>query len=202
MEKYIQVYHDVISQEKCQYFIDKFEAYPEMQEVQNNSSIYDIVMQELQNTKGATLTQINLMKSADTPFREDLDFLGETFMKYVEKYKEDCDIKSFQFPKKFGVEPFKIKRYLPDTTDEFPEHVDVLDYATARRFLVMFIYLNNNVGGSTELPLKSQYDNHKFVSHCTQGSILIFPPLWPWIHAGRKPLNEPKYIIGSYLHYV
>ena len=69
MEKFIQVYHDVISQEKCQYFIDKFEAYPEMQEVQNNSSIYDIVMQELQNTKGATLTQINLMKSADTPFR-------------------------------------------------------------------------------------------------------------------------------------
>ena len=189
MEKYIQVYHDVISQEKCQYFIDKFEAYTKMQEVQNNS-------------KGKTLTLTNLMGSPDTPFREDLDFLGEIFMEYVEKYKEDCDIKSYQFPEKFGVEAFKIKRYLPDTTDEFPEHVDVLDYATARRFLVMFIYLNSNFGGATELPLKSQYDNHKFVSHCTQGSILIFPPLWPWIHAGRKPVTEPKYIIGSYLHYV
>ena len=189
MEKFIQVYHDVISQEKCQYFIDKFEAHPEMQEVQNNS-------------KGKTLTMMNLMNSPDTPFREDLNFLGNIFMDYVEKYKDDCDIKSFQFPKKFGVEAFKIKRYLPNTTDEFPEHVDVFDYETARRFLVIFIYLNSNFGGATELPLKSQYDNHKFVSHCTQGSILMFPPLWPWIHAGRKPVDEPKYIIGSYLHYV
>ena len=76
MEKYIKVYHDVISQEKCQYFIDKFEAYPKMQEVQNNS-------------KGKTLTLTNLMSSPDTPFREDLDFLGKLFMTYVEKYKED-----------------------------------------------------------------------------------------------------------------
>ena len=72
MEKFIQVYHDVISQEKCQYFIDKFEAHPEMQEVQNNS-------------KGKTLTLTNLMNSPDTPFREDLDFLTKILMEYVEK---------------------------------------------------------------------------------------------------------------------
>ena len=123
-------------------------------------------------------------------------------MENVVRYRNDCDVKPYQWPENFNFEPPKIKRYLPDTTDEFPEHVDVLDHETARRFLAMFIYLNSNFGGSTELPLKSQYDNHKFVSHCTQGSILIFPPLWPWIHAGRKPVDTPKYLIGSYLHYV
>jgi len=26
--------------------------------------------------------------------------------------------------------------------------------------------------------------------------------MWPWLHAGTKPIDKPKYIIGSYLHYV
>ena len=86
MDNLIRNYSDVLTSEKCQYFIDKFEANSEMQEVQNNS-------------KGKTLTVMNLMNSSDTPFREDLNFLGNIFMTYVEKYKEDCDIKSFQFPK-------------------------------------------------------------------------------------------------------
>ena len=31
--------------------------------------------------------------------------------------------------------------------------------------------------------------------------LLMFPPLWPWLHAGNKPIDKPKYILGSYLHY-
>ena len=88
------------------------------------------------------------------------------------------------------------KRYLPDTTDEFPAHVDVRDYATARRFLVMFAYLTDNYAGQTELEVLAGS------SPCRRGSILLFPPLWPWIHAGKAPVKNPKYIIGSYLHYV
>jgi len=26
--------------------------------------------------------------------------------------------------------------------------------------------------------------------------------MWPWLHAGEPPIDKPKYIIGSYLHYV
>ena len=183
MDNFIRIYNDVMTNEKCQYFVDKFEAHPEMQEIQNNS-------------QGKTLTMMNLMNSPDTPFREDLDFLGNLFMENVEKYKKDCRIKPFQFPDKFGVEAFKIKRYLPDTTDEFPAHVDVRDYATARRFLVMFVYLTDNYAGQTELEVLAGS------SPCRRGSILLFPPMWPWIHAGKAPVKNPKYIIGSYLHYV
>ena len=45
----------------------------------------------------------------------------------------------------------------------------------------------------------------KFVdkyAECKKGSMLMFPPLWPWLHAGTKPINEPKYIMQTYLHYV
>jgi hypothetical protein len=183
MDNFVRIYNDVMTNEKCQYFVDKFEAHPEMQEIQNNS-------------QGKTLTMMDLMNSPDTPFREDLDFLGNLFMENVEKYKKDCRIKPFQFPDKFGVEAFKIKRYLPDTTDEFPAHVDVRDYATARRFLVMFVYLTDNYAGQTELEVLAGS------SPCRRGSILLFPPMWPWVHAGKAPVKNPKYIIGSYLHYV
>ena len=55
---------------------------------------------------------------------------------------------------------------------------------------------SNNEGGMTTFPLINKG------SPCKGGSLLMFPPLWPWLHAGTKPIDKPKYIIGSYLHYV
>ena len=190
MDNLVRNYTDVLTPEKCQYFIDKFEAHPDMQEEQNNRG-------------GATLTQINLLQSPDTPFKEDANFLINVLMGSVESYKKDVLIdSSLQWPEKNGIEPPKMKRYLPDTSDEFPDHVDVLDYKTARRFLVMFIYLSDNERGATVIQPRSRYKDYRITSPCEKGSIVLFPPMWPWLHAGQRPVNESKYIIGSYLHYV
>ena len=35
MDNYVRIYNDVMTNEKCQYFVDKFEAHPEMHEVQD-----------------------------------------------------------------------------------------------------------------------------------------------------------------------
>ena len=86
---------------------------------------------------------------------------------------------------------------MPGGQDSFPDHVDVLNHRTARRFLVAFIYLDDNESGKTVVTPKDDM----FVSYCKQGSILLFPPLWPWMHTGLSPVNKPKYIVGSYLHY-
>ena len=48
MDNYVRIYNDVITNEKCQYFVDKFEAHPEMHEEQDCG-------------EGKTLTLINLM---------------------------------------------------------------------------------------------------------------------------------------------
>ena len=103
-----------------------------------------------------------------------------------------------QWPKKHGWESIRIKRYLPNDEDQFDNHVDVMDYDTARRFLVFFIYLDDNFCGQTVVNPKDDL----FVSSCKKGSMLIFPPMWPWLHRGAKPIRTPKYIVGSYLHYV
>ena len=86
MDNLVRNYPDILTPEKCRYFIDKFEAHPEMQEEQNNRG-------------GATLTQINLLQSPDTPFKEDANFLMNVIMESIESYKKDVLIdSSLQWP--------------------------------------------------------------------------------------------------------
>jgi len=70
-----------------------------------------------------------------------------------------------------------------------------MNIESAKRFLVFFIYLDDNERGETNFPQLG------LASPCKQGSLLMFPPLWPWVHAGMKPVKKSKYMIGSYLHY-
>ena len=185
MDNYIRVYKNAISDEKCQHLIEMFESDTENHEIQDNGN-------------GATLTQINFLHSPDTIWKDEVNNLSNIIGNYIHQYKKDCDIKSNQWPEKFGFEPPKIKRYMPGGQDRFPDHVDVIDYKTARRFLVAFIYLDNNERGETIV----ETINDTFVSKCKQGSLLLFPPLWPWLHTGMPPIDTPKYIVGSYLHYL
>lgn len=184
MDSYIRLYEDRVPVNKCQEMINLFEQDTANHQIQDCGG-------------GATLTQVNMLHSKDTPWREYANFLVNVIMNCVEDYRKDCHIQSHHFPTAFGFEPPKIKRYLPDTTDEFPNHVDVLDYKTARRFLVAFIYLDDNDNGETIVNPKDDL----FVSSCNSGSVLLFPPFFTHPHTGKKPVDKPKYIAGSYLHY-
>ena len=192
MDNLIRIYDNVLSAEKCSYFVNKFEEHSNMHETQLTGTI------SASKYPAKTLTRLNLMKSKDTPFREDLDFLANVFMENVERYKKSCNLKSFQFPKEFGLEPFAMKRYLPNSYEEFPQHIDVSGIPYSKRFLAMFIYLVNNDSGQTEINCM----NTTISSPCKQGSIILFPPYWPWVHAGVAPAKTAKYILGTYCNYV
>jgi len=121
---------------------------------------------------------------------------------YIEKYKRDNDIDEKIWPAKYGFEQIRMKRYLPNDVDEFQFHVDVTDHSSARRFLVYFFYLNDvQEGGETGF----QYNRSLSIEQKIKpeaGKLLMFPPMWTHPHIGFKPISEPKYIIGSYLHYL
>jgi len=34
------------------------------------------------------------------------------------------------------------------------------------------------------------------------GTVLVFPATWEYVHRGNVPVDEDKYILGGYLHYV
>ena len=66
----------------------------------------------------------------------------------------------------------------------------------------MFLYLSNNAKGETIFLRQNAEGWGPKVSSCHRGNMLIFPSLWPWLHRGNFPVTSPKYIVGSYLHYV
>ena len=180
METYIRRYDGVLGPKTCDRLIKRFEDNPDQYEKHKQGEM--------------SFTQINLLKHKK--WADDTNSIGNVLMSQVDQYKKDCNIVGNMWPEKFSLEPLRMKRYLPDGTDQFGDHVDVNSHESARRFLVFFLYLDDNEKGSTSFP------QHDISSACTKGSCTIFPPLWPWLHAGEKPINKPKYIIGSYLHYV
>lgn len=180
-DKYIRVYDDVIDKDLCDKLINKFEKEKSHQE--------NVVLEDHRSFKQTNLHAHDEWKK----FRENLQGV---FLEQVEKYREDCGIQDWMFPKQFALEQFRMKRYLPNDVDEFKDHVDVGNHATARRFLVFFLYLDDNEGGQTE------FMDYDISVQPKAGRLLVFPPMWDYPHAGRKPIDKPKYIIGSYLHYV
>ena len=182
MENYIRCYDNVVSDEFCDNMIHQFESLPEQYEKHSQGEM--------------SFTQIHLL--AHEEWKTEVAYLVDVFKESIKKYREECNIgyKSNIWPQKYSFEGMRLKRYLADGVDQFGNHVDVADYNSARRFLVFFLYLDNNKGGSTTFP------DYGIKSECKKVSLLMFPPLWPWLHAGEKPIDKSKYILGSYLHYV
>ena len=185
MENYIRVYDDVISHVYCDELIRKFEENEQLHYVQDTDN-------------GKSLTHVNLINSYDenNPFYDDLNPIANILMEGVEQYKTDLKIDDKHWPPKFGIESIKIKRYRPDLDEEFPPHIDNVLKESCHRFLVMFVYLDDNDQGQT------LYHKQNISNSCKKGSMLLFPPYFPWVHSGRPAIKKPKYIIGSYIHIV
>ena len=182
MENYIRVYDDVLTKDQCQHFIDKFE-----------DSSHQWQKTELEGHR--SFTEVNLSLHED--WKEYSKILFDKLRPFVSKYTEDCKIDmDKQWPAKFGFEQIRFKKYEVNGVDQFKEHVDVMDYNSARRFLVFFTYLDDNEGGHTSF---SEYDKRV---QPKAGRLLMFPPTWTYKHTAELPIEKPKYILGSYLHYV
>jgi len=186
LTKYIKVYKNAVPDVFCDDMIKKFEANPQQHRFQKR--------QNPDRSFKVTLSQIHVGEEEN--WEEENKYLMDLFPMYVGQYQEDCDIIENQMPIYSGYEPIRFKRYLPNGDEFFSPHVDCTNKNSSVRFLVFFLYLDNNSAGQTSFP---QLD---IGSNCVKGSLLMFPPMWPWLHAGEPPIEKPKYIIGSYLHYV
>jgi|TARA_B100001250_G_scaffold51100_1_gene39921 hypothetical protein len=181
MDNLIKTYDDVIDKRTCKNLIDKFEQF------QTQHEEFDV--------GGMCFTQLNMTKSSQMWSKEIEEFTN-LFQSYLLTYLKDTGVTPQQMPSKYIWEPIRLKRYMPNDHDEFKPHVDVNSKQTSTRFLVFFVYLSDNEEGKTTFPQLDKY------AECKKGSMLMFPPMWPWLHAGTKPINEPKYIMQTYLHYV
>jgi hypothetical protein len=181
MQRYIKLYDNVLDKETCEEMINLFDDNKDQQEHHDN---------EIMN-----FDQINLIQHDDT-WNKYSSILADKFTKVLNQYREDCGIvDKMQFPTEYTYEQFRLKRYEPGQ-GRFDVHTDVNDLNSAKRFLVFFAYLNSGEDGGTEFPTLGLTTPRK------QGAVLVFPPLWTYPHAGLMPQLGPKYIVGSYLHYL
>ena len=181
MDKLIKVYDDKLDIQTCDNLVDKFEQF------ENQHELFDV--------RGMIFTQLNMAKSPQI-WSAEIEKFTEIFQNAFTKYLTDTKVTPQQIPNNYMWEPIRIKRYLPNNYDEFRPHVDVKRKESSTRFLSMFVYMVDNKKGKTIFP------NLDIEVECKKGSMLIFPPMWPWLHAGQKPARTSKYIVQSYLHYV
>ena len=171
---YIAQYPNVIPKDYCKHLIDKFEA-ESLKDIRKNS-IMDF-------------TEVNLN---DAGWEEEIKLLGSIFTKAISAYKKHYNITLF--PENYAWEQFRMKKYEADK-GEFKEHIDATNIESSKRFLVFFAYLNDGDGGGTT------FTKNNLTIDRESGKLIMFPPLWTHPHKGDKPIGNPKYIIGSYLHF-
>ena len=191
MDNLIRVYDDVIDEESCHTLIEKFESFEDsLEEVYEKDEEERIAFKQLQLVKFKEWESVQ-------------QGMLELFQDYIVRYKTDCNIKDKQWPQEYGYEAIRMKRYLNNDFDRFDPHVDVLDHHTSRRFLAFFIYVNDvDEGGETKfVNLNKEGTYVPLTVNPKRGRLLMFPPMWPWYHAGLKPESGKKYLIHSYCHY-
>jgi hypothetical protein len=126
----------------------------------------------------------------------------KSFMDVVEKYRVDTMIQDCQWPSNILWEEFRMKRFLVSNggkdAEQFGEHVDVTSHAGGKRMLILMVYLNDDFGGG-----ETVFPHYGDSIKPKKGNILMFPPMWMYLHRGNPPLapGYAKYFLMTYLNY-
>ena len=179
LSDYVRIYDNALDANVCKKLIDKFES--------------DTEHQVLRNSDPFKFTEINIVQAGWF-----LEPLYAPMLKYRQQYWQDCGITNLHVNPDHGWEEMRMKRYIPNTDQQFKPHSDAWDLDSSKRFLVYFWYLNEvDEGGETEF-----YGLDKPIKIKPQaGKLIMFPATWQYLHAGLPPVSENKYIIGGYLQH-
>ena len=100
MDKYIKVYDNVLDEDSCKSFIEKFK---------DSNHLHDHV-HEQDGDERISFSQIVL--EGHPEWESVQDDLLELFKDYIQRYKIDCKLASKQWPEKYGFEAVRMKQYL------------------------------------------------------------------------------------------
>jgi hypothetical protein len=195
-DDYIKVYDNVFSEEFCKTYIELYEQTKRTEADVIKSKTLCYRKDGTKICQRCNCQRIDLMQHG---LFDNLNPLAiKSFQEVLKRYITDTNMSQYQFPESYGWEDFKIKKY-DIGKEQFLPHVDVMDHASARRFLVFIAYMNDNFEKGETHFLKS---NNKIKPKV--GRVLVFPCLWTYLHEGVTPVGhgDSKYILGTYLHYL
>lgn len=188
LKDYVVSFDNVLDEEFCTKLINQFDTASNSPHFRQSKHSWDLDYRSFK--------ELNISK--DESFAWAHSHFYDVTQSLVDDYKKIC--RTMFFPEKFGFEDARMKKYENDGFDQFGWHVDVGDYPSARRYLVVFYYLNDvEEGGETVF----HFGSSKYaIIKPKRGRIVMFPPMWMFPHIGTKPISSTKYIVSTYLHYL
>ena len=127
METFIKTYDNAIPHVLCDMLIEKFDA---------NTDQWENRDKRTEDRGNLKFNEVHLFKYMDT-WKEEVEALADLFKIYVDDYKNQYS--DFMFPPKYGIEPFKMKKYEANGLDEFGWHVDVNSTGSMHRWVSIFL---------------------------------------------------------------
>lgn len=87
---------------------------------------------------------------------------------------------------------------MSDGVQQHDTHVDVNNKSSAKRFLSIICYLNDDFGGG-----ETSFPHFNTKTKVETGTVLLFPCSWSYLHKGN-PISSgnSKYVLGTFLNYV
>lgn len=177
LNDFIHIHENSLDISVCDFLIDLFEQNPEYHELSEDNQYETFNITKVRDYSDELKTIHNNLITNVFKLRDE----------YYEVFERNL------FPEKHAFEQFKILKFLPNDEESYTTFVDVYDYSTARRFLCFTWFLDNNLAG--------QYEFLDCFIQPEKGKLIIYPPLWMFPHKKILPINEPQYILKTYLHY-
>lgn len=173
---FIQTFDGVVSEASCKHIIDQYESHKEFVEV-HDTELYKF-------------HQLNLNHTPD--LHQLAQAYANTMIGVYEAYFKSLGLREYVDVDTF--EDVRIKKYIKGSGEEFRTHCDIMDKASASRFAIAILYLNDN-DGLTTFPRLGVGVKPK------AGRVVVFPPTWMYPHNGLTPTDHDKYIMMTCLHY-
>ena len=193
--QFIKLYKNILPPELCSHMINTYERLWREQEeqIKKLSLCHDEYGEKL--CGACNCQRLDIMQHRE--FKESFNQVIRRFEYVISQYKKDTIIDDCQWPERYRYENFGLKRYLCDGEQQHDTHIDASDVDSAKRFVALVCYLNDDFdGGETFFP---QYNYETTVS---TGSVLVFPVSWSYLHRGKPPTGGySKYILNSFLQY-
>ena len=182
LSDFIMILDNVIDPDLCTQLIETFDA-STLDKTKRDTDYYSF--HEVNITTQASF------KDMEEKLRQITYQVHDSYITYTQ---------STFIPQNHGYEHLRMKKYEVNNHDQFDWHTDVGDYASARRYLVMFYYINSvEDGGDTLFDLGGE---SYYGVKPKQGRVVCFPPNFLYPHKGCMPISGPKYIISTYGHYL
>lgn len=190
------IYHEknLFSEDFCDKLIELFE------EQDKKKLTYTGQMASGINTQVKNSTEINLFEFSEFLNLENLfqTINSRLSHHYLENlpfgYYFDANNKLFTQSCKY--ETCQIQKYKRNEGHYEQWHVEVENSESANRIFSMLIYLNDVYEGGETSFLYSDLNIKP-----TRGSLVIFPSSFPFVHCGKKPKSNDKYVISTWLVY-